>query len=175
MQDVAVEHPEASGRFRATNRLRIVGAVNAIERIAEIDRFRAERIVQAAEHTFRQFGFALTHLGRRIPIGPIGNARHLLTARPRETVSADTDRINKRRHRVAHEIKFAATGINHDGAGRITARERRHFRRDRLDNRACAAILANWLTVRSTRRLRWAARFILTALVFDLVVGWSTA
>src|SRR5260370_23854763 len=53
--DVFVGHAEAAGRYRLADRLRLVGACNAIKRRAEIHGARAEPIVGAACHMALQF------------------------------------------------------------------------------------------------------------------------
>src|SRR5690606_23776936 len=54
VDDVLVEHAEAARRGRPADRLRLVGAVDAVARIAaaevDVERARAERIVEAAGH-----------------------------------------------------------------------------------------------------------------------------
>ena len=75
------------------DRLRQVRAVDAIDRLAEIERPGAERIAGTAGHEARQIGLALDHLRRRTPIGPFLLARDLLQAAPLETVAADADAV----------------------------------------------------------------------------------
>jgi len=53
------------------------GAVNPVQRLAEIECAGAERIAFAAGHEARQIGLALDHFRRRIPIRPF---RHLADA-----------------------------------------------------------------------------------------------
>src|SRR5258707_11945698 len=60
--DVFVGHAEAAGRYRLADRLRLVGAGNAIKRRAEIHGAGAERIVDAARHMARQVGPPRQHL-----------------------------------------------------------------------------------------------------------------
>ena len=51
---IFIGHAEAAGRHRLSDRLRLVGAVNAIERRAQIERAGAERVFDAAGHVARQ-------------------------------------------------------------------------------------------------------------------------
>src|SRR6266576_4997794 len=52
--DVLIGHAEAAGGDRLSDRLRLVRAVNAIERRTEIDRAGAKRVVDTALHVARQ-------------------------------------------------------------------------------------------------------------------------
>ena len=76
VDDMAVEHAEAARRGRDADRAGVVGAVDAIERVAEIERLGAERIADAAESSSR---------------AGAGRAR---ASRP-----ADANRANRRRAR----------------------------------------------------------------------------
>src|SRR6266481_7220341 len=60
---VLIGHAEAAGGNRLSDRLRLVGAVNAIERRTEIERTGAKRIVDTALHMTRQIGTPRQHLG----------------------------------------------------------------------------------------------------------------
>src|SRR6186713_508602 len=68
--DVVVGHAEAARGDRLADRLRLVGAVDTVERRAEIHRARAERVLDAALHVARQVGPAGQHLRRRRPVRP---------------------------------------------------------------------------------------------------------
>src|SRR6185437_15120241 len=54
--DVLIGEADAAGRDMRADRLRRVGAVNAIDGAAEIHRARAERVAGAAGHVARQIG-----------------------------------------------------------------------------------------------------------------------
>src|SRR5260221_11917862 len=60
--DVFVGHAEAAGRYRLADRLRLVRAVNAIKRRAQIHGAGAERVGEAACHMARQIGPPRQHL-----------------------------------------------------------------------------------------------------------------
>ena len=78
---VVIEHADAARRHAAADGRRHVGAVNAISRIAEIERARAERIAFAAGDEARQIGLACDHVGGRIPVRPFGSCARY-SARP---------------------------------------------------------------------------------------------
>src|SRR6476661_7380446 len=67
---VVVGHAEAAGRYRLADRPRLVGAVNAIQRRAQIHGPGAERIVEPACHVARQVGPPRQHLRGRGPARP---------------------------------------------------------------------------------------------------------
>ena len=77
---VVVDQAEAAGRDRVADRLRRVGAVDAVDRLAEIHGAGAERIAGSAGHEARQIGLALDHLRRRMPVRPFGLAGDLQQA-----------------------------------------------------------------------------------------------
>src|SRR6516225_3922150 len=58
IDDVIVGHTNAAGRDVAAEFPGLVGAVDAVKRIAEIERARPERIIRAADHVTRQIGKA---------------------------------------------------------------------------------------------------------------------
>ena len=60
--DVVIGHAEAAGRHRLADRLRLVGAVDAVQRRAQIHRAGAERVVDAAGHVARQIVAPRQHL-----------------------------------------------------------------------------------------------------------------
>ena len=57
-----IEHAEAARGGCATNRARVVGAVDAIEGIAKVKRLGTQRISNAPGHLLRQARVALAHL-----------------------------------------------------------------------------------------------------------------
>ena len=70
--DVLVQHADAARRDELADRRGLVGAVDAVDGRAEIHRAGAERVAGAAGHEARQIGLALDHLGRRMPVRPLG-------------------------------------------------------------------------------------------------------
>src|SRR6476619_1962148 len=68
--DIRVGQPETARRHRGADGLRLVGAVNAIDRGAEIHRAGAERIARPAGHPARQIRLALDHFVRWGPVRP---------------------------------------------------------------------------------------------------------
>ena len=74
----------------------------------------------AGDHA-RQIGLARDHLGRRIPVRPLGLARNLFDARPGEALAADADAVADRLAVAEHEIEERVRGIDDDGAGRLVA------------------------------------------------------
>src|SRR5882724_218017 len=91
--DVGVDQPEATGRDRGADRVRPVGAVNAVYGGAEIKRAGAERVAGPAGHEARQIGLARDHLRRRRPVRPFRLARNRQQALPLKAVATDTDAI----------------------------------------------------------------------------------
>src|ERR1700737_769773 len=74
--DVGIDQPEATGRDGGADRIRPVGAVDAIDGGAEVERAGAERVAGAAGHEARQIGLARDHLRRRRPVRPFGFLRY---------------------------------------------------------------------------------------------------
>src|SRR4029078_2909002 len=93
VHDVLVRQAEAARRVRPSDGAVVVGAVNAIDGIAEIERARALRILQPARHRDRQTRLALVHLRWWRPRRPSGDTADALGSGPREAVAADGDRI----------------------------------------------------------------------------------
>ena len=118
---VFVGEADAARRHLLADGGRIVGAVDAIFGAAEIHGAGAERIARAAGHHARQIRLARDHLGRRIPVRPLGLARYLLDARPGEALAADADAVTDRLAVAEHVIKEGVRGIDDDGAGRLAA------------------------------------------------------
>src|SRR5262245_39269818 len=94
MQHFRVEHAEAARGLRLADRLHIIGAVYAIERITEVERHSAQRIADATSHLLGQFRIALAHLCRRIPVGPGLLAAYSFCARPIEAFTSDRDGVS---------------------------------------------------------------------------------
>src|SRR5271157_1417979 len=124
--DVLVDEAEAAGRDGVADRLRLVGAVDAVDGLAEIHRPRAERIARPARHEARQVGLALDHLRRRAPVRPFLLAGNLLQARPLEAVAADADAVAQRAVVRLHEVEEALAGVDDDRPRRFVGAEE-HF------------------------------------------------
>ena len=107
---------------------RLVGAVDAVDRLAEIERARAHRIARAAGHEARQVGLALDHLRRRPPVGPFLLARYFEQALPLEAVAADADAVADGAVAALHEVEEALLGVDDDGAGRLVGSEEDRLR-----------------------------------------------
>src|SRR5439155_7401516 len=97
----------------------IVGAVDAVDRAAEIHGARAERIGRPAGDEARQIGLALDHLRRRGPIRPLRLALDALDAGPGEALAADADAVAHRLAVAEHEVKIRVRRIDDDGARRL--------------------------------------------------------
>src|SRR6185436_8798568 len=93
MQDVGVEHAETTRRCGSTDRLRLVGAVYAIEGVSKIECHRPEWVLQATGHLDRETAVPLAHLGRWMPIGPVLLAADRLGPGPVEAFAANRDRV----------------------------------------------------------------------------------
>src|SRR5262245_54846425 len=118
---VLVAHADAARGHRGADRPRLVGAMNAIERRAEIERARAERIFRAASHVGRQIRAAPEHLRWRTPVRPLTLERDLLDAGPGEARPPDADAVAHRRAIALDEIKESLTRIDDDGARRLAS------------------------------------------------------
>src|SRR6516165_4426731 len=70
VDDVLVAHADATRGGLRPDRPRLVGAVDAIKRRAEVKGARAQRILRAPRHVARQVGPAPEHLLGRRPIRP---------------------------------------------------------------------------------------------------------
>src|SRR5262249_32708844 len=118
--DVLLPIPETAGCFRSADRIRIVRAVNPVERAAEIHRARAERIVRiAALHVPRHIPLPRDHLRWRRPIRIFFFRGDLVRALPLEAPPADTDAVAQRRAAAFNEIKPPLCRVDDDGAWRI--------------------------------------------------------
>jgi len=85
--------------------IRLICAVDAIDRGAKIHGARTERIAGAAGHEARQIRLALNHFRRRAPIGPFLLARDLDETGPLKALAADAYSIAKSAVISLHEIK----------------------------------------------------------------------
>src|SRR5438270_12560919 len=76
--------------------LRRVGAVNAINRAAEIKRTRTHGVPGPARHEARQIGLARDHFRRRRPVRPFRLARDAQQPVPLEAVASDAYAVAQR-------------------------------------------------------------------------------
>src|SRR2546423_4612999 len=121
VHDVLIGHPEAARGHRLADGLRLVRAVDAVERGAEIHSARAERVVETAGHVARQVGTPSQHLCGRGPARPLLLGGDTLHPAPGEAVAADTDAVADRLAVAGDEIEAPLRGIDHDRAGRVRA------------------------------------------------------
>jgi hypothetical protein len=70
--------------------------MDPVERGAEIERARAERVVRPAAHEMRQVGPALQHFLRRPPVRPFALHRDEFDAGPGESRAAHPDAVAQR-------------------------------------------------------------------------------
>src|SRR6478736_4183570 len=114
--DVGIDQPEATGRHRGADRIRPVGAVDAIDGGAEVHGAGAERVAGSAGHDARQIGLAGDHFRRRRPVRPFGFARDIEKPLPLESFAADADAIAYRAAVALDQIEVALRGRDDDGA-----------------------------------------------------------
>src|SRR5581483_7275322 len=67
-----IRQPETSRGHRRSDRPGLVGAVNPINRSANVKRARAQRIARATRHEARQIRLTSNHLGGWRPVRPFG-------------------------------------------------------------------------------------------------------
>src|SRR5262249_20845906 len=104
------------------NGLRLVRAMDAIKRRAEIEGAGAERIVDAAGHVAGQIGATPAHLGRRGPAGPFPLGADAMYAAPAETVTADADAIAQGLAARLDQVEPPLGRVDDDGARRVIGR-----------------------------------------------------
>src|SRR5271165_123163 len=126
IDDVVVDEPEAARRDGVADRLGLVGAMNAIDGLPEIEGARPHRVAWATGHEARQIGLTLDHLRRRAPVGPFLLARYSLQARPLEAVASDANAIAKRAVVGLDEVEETLARVDDDGARRFVRAEE-HF------------------------------------------------
>src|SRR6266436_5201176 len=129
--DVFVGHAEAAGRYRLADRLRLVGAVNAIKRRAEIHGAGAERIVDAARHVPRQIGPPRQHLRGRRPARTFLLGGYAVDAAPAKAIAADANAVPQRLAVGQHEVKPPLGGIYEYGTRRVSAFKSHRLPRNR--------------------------------------------
>src|SRR5262245_15527415 len=122
IDNVLVQHADASARNLLADRGWSVRSMNAVDRAADVHRARAQRISRTARHETRQIWLALKHLRRRDPVWPLGLALNGFHARPGKTLAADTDPVTDGLASSEHEIEIRIRRIDNDGAGGFTRR-----------------------------------------------------
>src|SRR5262249_23446430 len=112
---------DAAGGHLRPDRPRLVGSVDAVERVAQVHGARAERIFRAARHVARQVGTALEHLIRRPPIRPLALGGDVLDARPGEAGTPDADAVAQRPAVLLDQAEEAIRRIDDGGSGLLAA------------------------------------------------------
>src|SRR5712675_1369465 len=125
--EVFVGQAESAGPYRLADRLRLVGAVNAIKRRAEIHGAGAERIVEAACHMARQIGPPRQHLRGWGPARPFLFRGDAVDAGPAKAVAADADAVAKRLALRQDEVKPPLGGVYENRTGLILADKAHHL------------------------------------------------
>src|SRR6266536_4987198 len=92
---VGVRHANAAARDVVTNRRRLVGAVNAVERAGEIKRVRPKRVPGAPGNEAGQIRLPADHLRRWKPIRPLGLAFDRVHAGPGEPFPHYADSVTQ--------------------------------------------------------------------------------
>src|SRR6266704_2289341 len=105
--NVGIDQPEATGGDRGADRIRPIGAVDAVDGGAEIHRAGAERVAGSAGHEAWQIRLARDHLRRRRPVRPFGLARDVQQALPLKSFAADADAIAYRAAASLDQIEVA--------------------------------------------------------------------
>ena len=115
VDDIIIDHADTSARDVRANCLWRVGAMNSIDRIAEINGARAQRIADAAGYESRQIRLALDHLRGRYPVRPFRFAAYGLHAGPGKPVPTNADAIADGFAATEHVIKPRVGRIDNDG------------------------------------------------------------
>src|ERR1700675_4063841 len=108
--DVGIDQPEAAGGDLGADRIRPVGAVDAVDGGAEIHRARPQRIARPPGYEARQIGVRGDRLGRRCPVRPLRLARDAQKPLPLEAVAADTDAVADRSAARLDQIEMTLRG-----------------------------------------------------------------
>ena len=117
--DVVVGEPDAARRHEGADGRGLVGPVDAVQRLTEVKRARAERVAVAACHEARQIRLAVDHLFRRMPVRPLRHSRHFFRAGPGEALAADADAVAQRLALAEHEIEVGVRRVDDERAGRL--------------------------------------------------------
>src|SRR6516162_10506643 len=97
------------------DRLRRVGAVDAIDGAAQVHGARTQRVTGTAGHDARQIGLARDHLRWRNPIRPLRLPGYRLHAGPGEAVAPDADAVAHRLAASEHVVEISVRRIDDDG------------------------------------------------------------
>src|SRR5687768_2240400 len=116
---IAVYQPEAPGGDCTADRFRLIGAVDPVDRGAEIECASTHRIAGTAGHESRQVGLARDHLRRWHPVRPFCLAGNLEESSPLETLSANADSITYRSVVSLNEVQISICGIDNDRPCRL--------------------------------------------------------
>src|SRR5450759_2512675 len=117
--DIVVDEPHAARRYELSDRRRLIGAVDTVERPAEIEGARTERIARPSRHEARQIRLALDHLLRRSPIRPRRHPRDAFGSRPGEAFAADADAVAHSLAVAEDEIEIGARRVDDDRSCRL--------------------------------------------------------
>src|SRR5690242_9993330 len=103
--DVRIGQPDAARRNEVADGRGLIGAVNAIHGVAEIERARAERVAFAAGHEARQIRLPLDHFLRRMPVRPFAHVFDTFDTGPSESFASDAHAVAQRLAAAEHQIK----------------------------------------------------------------------
>src|SRR5215472_9259719 len=117
VDDVLVGHTNAARRDAATELPRLVGAVDAVKRVAEIERPRTERIIRPAGHVTRQIGKPLQFTWRGRPVRPFAFGGNRADPRPSVALHANGDTIANGLAAAEHVVQPPLTGADDDRSG----------------------------------------------------------
>ena len=115
--------PDAARRNVIADGRGLVGAVDAVERVAEIQARAPSGLPGPPAIMARQIRLALDHLRRRKPVRPFLHLGDALGARPGEALAADADAVAHRLAAAEHQIEIGVRRIDDDGAGRLLGGE----------------------------------------------------
>src|SRR3954470_3823613 len=119
VDDVAVGQAEAAGRDRLTDRLWLVGAVDAEDRRAEIEGAGPHGIARSSCHEARQIRLRGETLGGWPPVRPLGLAVDPHEPGPLETLAADADTVAQGPVVALDEIDKPFRGVDDECTGRL--------------------------------------------------------
>jgi hypothetical protein len=105
------------------DRLRLVGAVDAKDRRAEIVGACPHAISGAARHEAREIGLACDHLRRRAPVRPLGLAADPHQSGPLKAFASDTDAVAQSTIVALDQVDEPLRRVNDQSAGRLTGPE----------------------------------------------------
>ena len=115
VDDIRIGETEAAGRHGVPDRLRLVGAVNAIFRMPDVERAGTQRIAGPSGHEAGQIRLPFDHLGRRAPVRPLRLAGDPMNARPLKADPPDPDPIADGAVVALNHIKKALRRADDDG------------------------------------------------------------